>query len=533
MKIFRRTFAASGALALTLGALAALLPPAALSQGTVSASAGQKDTLVYLHSVEPATFYQWWTQAEYPRRQILDSLIYLDGKGQLHPWLAKTWKQNGTVWTLTLRDGVVFSDGSSFNAATVVKNFNFWLKISTSVPDSFFKEAKAIDERTVEIHTTIPQPWLPNLLSSPAFGINSTASLDRSSKEIGENPIGSGPFVLAEWKRGEEIVLVRNEKYQWGPESTHGGPAHLKKVHWKFVPDGNARWIALSKGEADLVYDPPATKWREANQKYLVSTRIAPGRNLTLSFNTEFGPFVDKQVRQAFAYAVNRKKIVESLFRGSVPFEGNGAYSQTTPDYIDLNDQYPQNKARSAELLKAAGWGTVNSEGYRVKDGKVLELTFPFSPTIVNPDGATALQALQAEAKQAGFKVNLISLTPTDAAAGRYTGPSEYDIHIGYWTWFAPTVLSINFRPIGPDAPNGHNRVRSRDQGLQDAIIAAHHETNPEARRQKLAAIQRHISDEALALGFFASTYTLVGRKNIEGLSHNIFGPSLYEVRKR
>ncbi|WP_242612395.1 ABC transporter substrate-binding protein, partial [Corticibacter populi] len=165
-----------------------------------------KDTLVYLHSIEPKTFYQWWTQAEYPRRQLLDSLVFLDEKQQLQPWLATAWKQDGTVWTFTLRDDVVFTDGSRLDAATVAKNFDFWLKISTSVPDSFFKEAKVIDARTVEFHTTVPQPWLADLLSSPAFGINSAASLDRDLKEIGEKPIGSGPFVLKEWKHGEEIV---------------------------------------------------------------------------------------------------------------------------------------------------------------------------------------------------------------------------------------------------------------------------------------------------------------------------------------
>lgn len=534
MTVFRKLVTrASAAALLVLGAIGVSPLAASASQNTPSGGSGGNDALIYLHSIEPATFYQWWTQSEYPRRQFLDSLVFLDGEGKLHPWLAKTWEQNGTVWKLTLRDDVVFSDGTPFNAANVVKNFDFWLNISTSVPDSFFKEAKAIDDHTVEIHTTIPQPWLPNLLSSPAFGINSTPSLERPFKEIGERPIGSGPFVLDQWKRGEEIVLVRNDNYKWGPESTHGGPAHLKEVRWKFVPDANARWIALEQGEADLIYDPPSTKWQEANDKHAASRRIAPGRNQTISFNTEFGPFVDKRVRQAFAYASNRQAIVESLFRGAVPFEGNGAYSQTTPDYVDLNDRYPLDREKAVALLEEAGWTTLNGDGYRVdKDGKVLEVTFPYSITTLNPEGATALQALQAEVKKVGFKLDLIALTPTDVAAGRYTGADEYDLHIGYWTWYAPTVLSINFRPAAEGKPNGHNRVRSRDQALQDAIIAAHEETDEKARHDKLVAIQNHISDEALAIGFFASTYTVVGRKDLDGLIHNIFGPIFYELRK-
>ena len=513
----------------------------------------RSDTLIYLHSIEPKSLYQWWTQAEYPRRQILDSLIYLDEKGALRPWLAKSWRQDGNVWTFRLRDDVVFTDGTKLDAATVVKNFELWQKVSTSVRDSFFDTARVIDPHTVAIQTVVPQPWLPDLLASAAFGINSTPSLDRDLKEIGERPIGSGPFVLKEWKRGEEIVFERNEAYRWGPEGTHGGPAHLRTIHWKFVPDGNARWLALEKGEADIIYDPPSVKWKDAQNKYRASQRFAPGRNQALSLNVETGVFTDPLVRQGFAYASNRKQIVSSVFHGAVPFEGNGALSSTTQDYVNLDDRYPYDAAKAIELFKLAGYDQLNGDGYRVnKDGKVLRAVFPLFPTVINAEGVIAAQALQAELKKVGFKLDTVLLTQTELAAGRYTKADEYDVVQGYWTWNAPTVLSINFRPAGDDTntatiygrqqinqfatekgnPNPHNRVRSHDWGLQESIIAAHKETDPAARKAKVAAVQRQISDQALALGFYSSTYNIVGRKDVAGLIHNTFGPQFYELRK-
>ncbi|RZS29430.1 ABC transporter substrate-binding protein, partial [Corticibacter populi] len=222
-------------------------------------------------------------------------------------------------------------------------------------------------------------------------------------------------------------------------------------------------------------------------------------------------------------------------------------------DYLDLDDQYAHDPARAAALLEEAGYGRLNAEGYRIdKDGKVLEIVFPLYPTVVNPEGVIAAQALQAEVKKVGIKLNTFVLTQTELAAGRYTKADEYDIVQGYWTWYAPTVLSINYRPAGENTstatiygrqqlnqfaadngnPNPHNRVRSADWQLQEAIIAAHEETDPAARAQKLAAIQQHISDEALALGFYASTYNLVGQKYLGGLTHNIFGPQFYAISK-
>jgi len=171
--------------------LTALVMAGLTAQGlAVAQTAAQKqeDTLIYLHSIEPKSLFQWWTQATYPKRNVLDSLVYLDENNQLHPWLAKSWSQDGTVWTFKLRDDVVFTDGTKLDAATVAKNFDFWLKLTTSVPDSYFKEAKVIDEHTVEFHTTVAQPYLADTIRTTACalatGICSAPSSLRTNKPI-------------------------------------------------------------------------------------------------------------------------------------------------------------------------------------------------------------------------------------------------------------------------------------------------------------------------------------------------------------
>ncbi len=118
MKLTRRTAMVTLALLTVLGPQGATLAQEAVRK--------QADSLVYLHSIEPKSFFQWWTQATYPKRQILDSLVFQDGDRKLHPWLATSWRQDGTVWTFKLRDDVVFTDGTKLDAATVAKNFDFW-----------------------------------------------------------------------------------------------------------------------------------------------------------------------------------------------------------------------------------------------------------------------------------------------------------------------------------------------------------------------------------------------------------------------
>jgi peptide/nickel transport system substrate-binding protein len=135
------------------------------------------------------------------------------------------------------------------------------------------------------------------------------------------------------------------------------------------------------KGEADLVYDPPSVKWKQAQALYATSQQFAPGRNQALSFNVEAGIFTDARVRQAFVYASNRQQIVSSVFRGAVPFEGNGALSNTTQDYLNLDNAYPHNPDKAVALLKQAGYDRLNAEGYRVsKDGKVLRAVLRCTP---------------------------------------------------------------------------------------------------------------------------------------------------------
>ncbi|MDF2434527.1 MAG: peptide/nickel transport system substrate-binding protein, partial [Mucilaginibacter sp.] len=339
-------------------------------------------TIVYGHQQEPACVFGGWIEQAYLSYQVIDNLVSLDKNHKVVPWLAQSWKpaDDQLSWTFTLKKGVKFTDGSPVNAAAVAYNFDYWLQGGNSTAkvwlEGYYKSAEAIDETTVRINLLKPYPRLADNLTQSYFGIQSQKALTTRSKE--ENctaPIGSGAFIVQKWNRGQDIILKRNANYTSPPANAkHSGAAYVDTIDWKFIPDPTTRVATLRSGETNAIYDVPAIDWQGlAGQKYQLLKYVTPGRPQQISFNTAQGPFTDEKVRQAFAYSLDRKQIVQTIGRGVIPYEGNGGVSQTTPGYSQkAADFYSYDPKKAAALLDAAGWNQKDSAGYRVKDGKTL-----------------------------------------------------------------------------------------------------------------------------------------------------------------
>ncbi|NLF05826.1 MAG: ABC transporter substrate-binding protein, partial [Actinomycetales bacterium] len=412
--------------------------PAASTTHSGTPTAG--GTIVYGHQQEPACVFGGWIEQSYLSYNVLDSLVALDENHEVVPWLADEWSvsDDQLTWTFHLKEGVKFTDGSPLTAEVVAFNFDHWLAGGNSTATAwlagYYESAKATDELTVEITLSQPYPRLADNLTQGYFGIQSQVALEtRTDEENCEQPIGSGAFKVEQWNRGENIVLVRNENYtSWPANARHEGPAYLDKVDWKFVGDATTRVATLRSGETDAIYDVPAIDFAPLETEgYELHKYVTPGRPQQLSFNTRVGPFTDERVRQAFAYATDRKAIVETIGRGVIPYEGNGGVSQTTPGYSQkAADWYTYDPAKANTLLDEAGWTERDAEGYRTKDGQRLTVVLPYGAgSIINADGASILQGLQEQAKGVGFDVDLIPVPPSATFAGAYSTAEERDIY--------------------------------------------------------------------------------------------------------
>jgi peptide/nickel transport system substrate-binding protein len=510
----------------TGAALASGLLAACGASGTGAAGGApvKGGTITYAHVQEPPCIFGGWIQQAYISRQVLDGLVTEDEDGSVKPWLATSWEvsPDGLTYTFTLKPGVTFTDGTPLDAAAVAYNFdqfentdiNSTAKVSI---DPYYRSAEAIDATHLAIHLNRPYPQFLTLITQGYFGIQSpTALKNRSKEENCEKPIGSGAFTVEQWKKGQEVVFKRNPDYtSWPATAKHEGPAYVDEIRWKFVPDGTSRYASLTTGQSDVVYEVPTVNWKDAQSRFTNTIRyITPGKPVSFYLNTAQGPFADKLVRQAFAYGADRKGAVEAGFHGVIPYEGNPAMSQSTPDYNEtVAGAYAYDASKAEALLDQAGW-TKGPDGIRVKDGKPLTIRLVYGAGFIfTQEGATVLQALQEQWKEVGFDVELVPATMAELWGGKYGDPSTFDATPSYWTSPSPAILWIVWRQSDKSYTNGNNRSFYDNPRLTALIDKANTDTDAARASAEYQQAQQIISDDAAGVGLYTQN-TLIAVSN-------------------
>lgn len=532
-------------LALTLAAVLLLSGCAQARVSTPGAPAsGDPNVMTYGHQQEPPCVYGGWIEQGYLSQQVLDTLVAYDDEKNVVPALATAWESSddGLTWTFTLREGPTFSDGTPVDAEAIAANIDYWLGGGNSTAfvwlDGYVTGAQATAPDTVRLTLDKPYPRLGENLSQPYFGIQSPRALkERTPEQNCSAPIGSGPFTVTQWNRGQNIILDRRDDYDWAPATAqHEGPAYVSRIDWRFITDPTTRTAALRAGELDAIYDVQAFEWQSINDEgYQTFNYNTPGRPQQISFNNDRGVFTEQKLRQAFSYALDRKAIVDSVGKGLIPYEGNGPVSQATPAYSrDAAQRYSYDPGRAKQLLDEAGWTEVGEDGVRSKDGKRLEVKFPYAINrTINQDGAAIIQGLASQAEEVGFDVELVPFPPSQAAAGTFAGPEDYDLSIGYWTSISAGILWVNWRANQPEKPNPANAAFVNDAGLEDLILRANSE--PDRAKQDALYIEAQdlIAEKAYSIGVYDRLSTLAVSPELTGVRQESSqgGPIFYDAR--
>jgi peptide/nickel transport system substrate-binding protein len=363
--------------------------------------------------------------------QIFEGLVSLKpGTTTVIPALATKWAVDGSrkVWTFTLRKGVKFHDGTPFNAAAVCFNFNRWFNFSGPYQDPgatfyyqsifggfkhnesstlgapLYKSCNAKGTSTAVITLTQPNgPFVPSL-ALQAFAMQSPTALKTYDADSGtitngsfrptgtyafQHPTGTGPFKFGGWTLKEKTILIRNDQY-WGKK------AKLAQVVVRPIADNSARLQALQTGEINAMdlLQPQDVPTVNGNSNLRVLNR--PSFNVAYVTINQSKPPTDKLlVRQAIAYGLDRKAVVNAFYAGRAQV----ATQFQPPQLFGWSPRvvkYDYNPEKSKQLLQQAGL--------------TLPVTLDFwYPTGVSrpymPDPQRNFEAFSASLEKSGFKI--------------------------------------------------------------------------------------------------------------------------------
>jgi peptide/nickel transport system substrate-binding protein len=461
---------------------------------------------------------------------LFDTLVTADQQGGLHPGLATSWESNdeGTEFSLTLRDDVTFHDGTLFNAEAVKTAFDRIQEVeefsTASQIMSGYMESTVVDDSHITVTFEGPKPTFISDLSQPWMGIPSPAAA--MEDDFGQNPVGSGPFKFKEWAVQDHLTLERNSDYDWAPEfANNSGPALLDEIVFRFLPEPATRLSALQTGEVDVAEDPPA-KDAEAligSENYNLRTFSAPGMPAHMMINTEKPPTDDLRVRQAMIYAVNQEELVLIAFNG-LQTPAHNVLSPTTFGYnAEAAEMYRYDPEKAANLLEEAGWVDTDGDGIREKDGETLKIVYPASPVY---EGAY-MELLAAYLNEVGFDVEITTMD--DAGIFEFGVAGNHNILGMGWTSSDPGVLRYVYHSENIEAGSGFTRFVNED--LDQALEEAGTLLDPAERAERYGEAQTIIMENALAIPLHLYDRVMLMDTSVRGWRYDSEGyPWLYEV---
>jgi peptide/nickel transport system substrate-binding protein len=359
-------------------------------------------------------------------RQVMDTLLdFAPESFDMVPALATEIpkaEDGGRSYTLKLRKGVKFHDGTEFNADAVKFNFDRWRDTKNPYhkgggeatadfayyagqfggfdDDSIIESVEALDDYTVRFSLKKPQgPFTRNLTMSP-FAIASPAAIKKNVDNFWQEPVGTGPYKFINWERNSQVRVEANDNW-WGsslPASQGYGGPHIKQVIIKSIPDNTQRVAALTgnqiSGADGLVPDDvPAIEKQDG-----LTLEFRPPNTIGyLAMNNEKPPFDDPKVRQAFNYAINIPRIVETVLRGTGEVASNYMPS-LLPFFNESVKPYPYDPGKAKQMLKDAGVENLETE-----------LWYMPIPRPYMPDAKSIAQVMQADLEKVGVTAKLVT----------------------------------------------------------------------------------------------------------------------------
>ncbi len=474
---------------------------------------------------DPATFS--WTEPANVSRFMVEYLTRTQADNTTVPYLAESWEASDDLkhWVFKLRKGITWSNGDEFTSEDVAHNVNRWLDQDTgssnlglfgAMVEEFDTGKKkdgnpvmgkrgiagaveVIDKHTIKFNLRNPSLAMPeNFYNYPAAIVHRGFGKDYKN-DLSANPIGTGPFSLADFAIGEKAILKKTRDW-WA------GDFYLDEIqYFDHGEDTNAHVAALVSKQVDMIFRLPNQSIETIKRvPHLELHPVTTAQTAVMRFRTSEKPFDNKKLRQAVAACMDHDEILKVAFRGAGVIAENHHVSPIHPEYAKL-PPLKRDVEKAKALLKEAGYA----------NGIALEIA---NGDTEGPWMTDACAVFKQQCEPAGITVN-INKMPTnqywevwDKAPWGYTA----------WTHRAlgTMVLGLAYRKGVP-----WNECAYDNPAFDMALDEAEATLDVNERRKKIAVCQKIIQDDAIIPQPFWRTVYKASSKRVKG--HNTH-PTLY-----
>ena len=432
---------------------------------------------------------------------------------------AKSWTRSadGKTWTFELYPNRVFADGTPLDAKAVKFNLDRW-RLTTNPAHGNFAYTYYADDfggfpgvitgvqapTATRVVITLAKPFGPFLrdLAEQSFGLGSPQAIMADPKAFEIKPVGSGPYMVAEWQRDDHITLVANPKW-------HGPKPGYQTVIIRDIPDQATSVLSIQKGDIDMLTDPRPDDAKVLAKQIGITVIEQPSNNVSyVAMDVEKKPFGDVRVRRAVAYAIDAATMAKSLYSSGAVVADNW----TPPGMLGENPAvkaYVHDLTKARALLKEAGF----------PNGFATTLSYSTAPRPYLPEPQRVAETLQAELAQAGIQ---ITLQPSEW--GVFLDKIKHGQHemclIG-WTgdngdpdnFFYPLLDQDSARKDG----NAQNYSFWRDPAFHKLMLAGQATVDDAQRKKIYQQANAMVHDQAPAISLVHTTVPLVMKSSVEG----------------
>lgn len=459
---------------------------------------------------------------------IYDGMILMDADRNFHPMLGNGFEisDDGTEWTIEFNvdSGIKFHNGDDFTVDDVVFTFERFMEKSflRSWAAGSLQGVEKVDNKSVKFSFKQPYAFFQSHTSANSyFGIIPENLGGKSAEEFGQNPIGTGPYKLDEWVKGERITLVRND--DWTTPTYEiieaEDPPLPRKITWQVIPSATPRVQGLLTGDIDALTNVPARKRKQVQDSDSANLHSEIGGTIYyVPLHNGLAPTNDINVRKAIAHAIDKKRIVQDIFYGA----GKVNHSPMPAGFPAwagpaVKDQvgYAYDPEKAKQILADAGWEQ-GSGDYRQKDGTPLELEMiaPNAP----PAMLQSSEEVAAMLGNVGINVNLRTMGPNASIVEMQKGNAHATFSgIG---WFTADIMQFM---LSSGLAGASNLQFLKDDEVDQYLAQAGKTLNEEERAQIYQDLQLRVMELCATVPIMTPAEENAIRSEFTGY-HNVGG---------